>query len=85
MNMTKEQYLQQRNSGEMSYELFWEYYREHCETPLVKTFQEFVQAFNQFHSIFPVLQYESVFRYYDNKFNVTKITDIKNSKTIRYE
>lgn len=83
--MTREQYLQQRNSGEMSYELFWEYYQEKCSEPLVKNFSEFYQAFSQFHAIFPVLRFENVFRHYDSKFNVTSIINTKESKIIRYE
>ena len=82
--MTREQYLQQRNSGEMSYELFWEYYQEKCEKPLIKNFSDFIQLFTHFNSIFPVLQYEVVFNHYDNKFGVVKITNIKDNKIIRY-
>lgn len=82
--MTKEQYLQHRNNNQISYELFWEYYQNNCDNPLITDFQTFIQAFSYFNNIFPVLKYDNIFEYYDNKFNVTKIIDTKNSKIIGY-
>ena len=83
--MTREQYLQHRNNNQMIYELFWEYYQNNCDNPLITDFQTFIQAFSHFNTIFPVLQYEKVFRHYDNKFNVMKIMDLKTNQIIRYE
>jgi spore coat polysaccharide biosynthesis protein SpsF (cytidylyltransferase family) len=84
MSITREQYLQHRNNNQMSYELFWEYYQNNCDNPLITDFQTFIQAFSYFNNIFPVLKYDNIFEYYDNKFNITKIIYTKNSKIIGY-
>ena len=77
--MTREQYLQHRNNNQMSYELFWEYYQNNCDNPLITDFQTFIQTFSYFNNIFPVLKYDNIFEYYDNKDSNTHQTKRTNN------
>jgi len=83
--MTREQYIELRNSGNIDFELFYEYYTTHCKEPIIKTIEEFIQAFIQWLNTLINPTFDKVFQYYDNKFNVIKIIDVKLNKIIRYE
>jgi hypothetical protein len=82
--MNKEKYLQIRNNNTIDFELLYDYYTIHCDKPLIKTLKEFKEAFSLFIQLFQI-NIDKIFEYYDNKFNVTKIIDVKLNKIIRYE
>ena len=83
--MTKEKYIELRNTNELSFEILWDYYCINIEENkrLVKTIEEFIPLFQIFMQQ-GFLNFEKIFQYYDNKFNITKIINIKDSKIIRY-
>jgi hypothetical protein len=83
--MNREQYIELRNSGNIDFELFYEYYITHCKEPIIKTIEEFIQAFIQWLNTLINPTFDKVFQYYDNKFNVIKILDVKLNKIIRYK
>jgi hypothetical protein len=74
--MTREEYIEQKNSGKFNYEMFWEYYNS--QEGAVWTEKEFMDNFN---SIFQqgaininVLM-NRVGVYMDNKFTAVKLSD----------
>jgi len=85
--MNKEKYLQIRNSNQFPIDLLWDYYCEKVEEKdrKVKTFEEFIPLYLDYAKIAGFYAIELAQEYYDNKFNVIKIIDVKLNKIIRYE
>jgi len=94
--MNKEEYLKLRNNNELNYELFYEYYQIHCKQPLVTNLDQFIQVFTVYFDFIknwnnPIMQCpysfdnQLIVDYFDNKFNVMKIMDLKTNQIIRYE
>ena len=80
--MTREKYIEIRNTNSIDFELFYEYYTTYCTEPLIKTLEEFIPAFIQYLNNLLNPQFTRVFEYYDAKFNVTKI--IQNNQVIKF-
>jgi hypothetical protein len=80
--MNREEYIELRNLGNIDFELFYEYYTTHCTEPIIKTIEEFIQAFIQWLNRLINPTFDKVFEYYDNKFNVTKV--IQNNQIIKF-
>ena len=83
--MNREEYIELRNLGNIDFELFYEYYTTHCTEPIIKTIEEFIPVFIQWLNRLINPTFNKVFEYYDNKFNVIKIIDVKLNKIIKYE
>jgi len=67
--------MEHRKQGRIPFSAFWEYYKENCENPLVKTEPEFELFFKQWlNPIFADRVTQKVAQYFDNKFNVTTIS-----------
>jgi len=72
--MTKQEYLMYRNKT--SIELMYAYYKEHFDSNVHKPFLN-INDFHQFINLWPGARagYDKVIRYYDEKFNVSKLLD----------
>lgn len=81
--MTREQYLKLRNSNQLDYSLFYDYYIIHCKEPLVKSLEEFAPLLIQFMQNFGI-NINLVMDYFDNKFEINKLINIKTQEVIRY-
>jgi len=82
--MNREQYIELRNSGNIDFELFYEYYKIHAKNPLCSNQEEFNQMFQMFIEVFPGINVDKVFEHFDKEFNVTKVINIKDSKIVKY-
>ena len=82
--MTKEEYLNYRKN-KAYYQIFWEYYKEKCDKPLIHSYDDFVLLFTHFLQSIPVNIY-NVIEYFDEKYDITTtyIIDTKENKTIGY-
>lgn len=81
--LTRESYLQMRNNG--SIEPFYEYYKENWTKEKHIFFldsEQFFQAMN----LWPRAQekFGNVLDYYDHKFTVQKVQDLKTGQIIKY-
>lgn len=82
--MTKEEYLTYRKNNAY-YQLFWEYYKEKCDKPLIHSYDDFVILFSHFLKFMPLNVYILI-EYFDEKYDITTtyIIDKKENKTIGY-
>ena len=86
--MTREQYLELRNNNQLDYNLFYDYYLNECKNfevePLVKSLEEFIPLFSHFMNTFIGVNVNKIFQYFDNKFEVNKLINIKTQEIIKY-
>jgi len=79
--MNREEYIKQRNNNAFNFQLFYDYYKLNCKEPLVKSLDDFMVYFGLYFNI----NQESILAYFDNKFTVIKVINIKTQQIIRYE
>ena len=84
--MTKEEYLELRNSNKFSLDLLWEYYCNKVEEKdrKVKSFDEFVPLYMDYTKIAGFYSIELAQEYFDEKFKINKLIDTKENKIIKY-
>lgn len=86
--MERQEYIEMRKRGEISYELLLEYYLKHAKVPITKDVREFQTLWNinmtRTH-LYPPQQVQELIRHvvshYDNKYKVMLLMD-KDSKVI---
>jgi hypothetical protein len=83
--MIREEYIKIRNSNSIDFELFYDYYTTHCKEPIIKTIEEFIPTFIQWLNTLINPMFTEVFEYYDAKFNITRIINLKTNQIIKYE
>ena len=81
--MTREQYIQMRNTG--SPEPLYTYYKENWKKERDK-FMLNMQEFINFFRMWPEAQtvYDNIMAYYDHKFEVFKVQDLRTGDIIKY-
>ena len=82
--MNREEYLNIKNSGNVTIELLWEFYCDHCneDKRKYKTIDEFRKPITVYlNNVFSNTIIQNIFNYFDNKFNI--ITISKNNVIIK--